>query len=120
MTEPDPLPPWLTADDMATCVAEFRRTGFRGGLNWYRNITRSWELLAAWRGAIIRQPSMFIAGTRDSVLRFPASQAQIDNFGRTLPGLRGCHLLEGAGHWIQRERAAVVNDLLVDFVKGLA
>jgi pimeloyl-ACP methyl ester carboxylesterase len=119
MTEPDFLPPWLTADDMAACAAEFRRTGFRGGLNWYRNITRSWELLAAWRGAIIRQPSMFIAGTRDSVLRFPASHAQIDNFGRTLPGLRGCHLLEGAGHWIQRERATVVNDLLVDFVKGL-
>jgi pimeloyl-ACP methyl ester carboxylesterase len=75
--------------------------------------------MAPWRGAVIRQPSMFIAGTLDGVLRFPAARAQIDNFNRTLPGLRGCHLLEAAGHWIQRERAAAVSDLLVDFLKGL-
>jgi pimeloyl-ACP methyl ester carboxylesterase len=41
---------------------------------------------------------------------FPASKAQIDAYPRTLPGLRGCHLLDGAGHWIQRERAAEVSD----------
>ena len=119
MVEPETLPAWLPAEDIAAYAAEFQRTGFRGGLNWYRNITRSWELLAPWRGAVIRQPSMFIAGERDSVLRFPASRSQIDNFGRTLPGLRGCHILEGAGHWIQRERAAAVNDLLLGFLASL-
>jgi pimeloyl-ACP methyl ester carboxylesterase len=119
LAEPEVLPPWLDEDSIEAYATQFRRTGFRGGLNWYRNISRSWELLAPWRGAVIRQPSMFIAGTRDSVLQFPASRAQIDRYGRTLPALRGCHLLEGAGHWIQRERAEAVNDLLVEFLKGL-
>lgn len=119
MVEPESLPSWLSEETIAAYAAEFQRTGFRGGLNWYRNLTRSWELLAPWRGAVIRQPSMFVAGARDSVLRFPAARAQLDNFGKTLPALRGCHLLEGAGHWIQRERTAEVNDLLVDFLNGL-
>ena len=104
---------------MAYYVAEFSRTGFRGGLNWYRNITRSWELLAPWRGLAIRQPSMFIAGARDDVLKFPNSQLQIANFSNSLPDLRGCHIIEGAGHWIQRERASAVNELLIAFLNGL-
>lgn len=117
--EPETLPPWLRPDDIAYYAAEFTRTGFRGGLNWYRNITRSWQLLAPWRGMVVRQPSMFIAGARDDVLKFPSSRPQIDHFARTLPGLRGCHLIEGAGHWIQRERAAVVNELVLAFLTGL-
>jgi pimeloyl-ACP methyl ester carboxylesterase len=119
LVEPSLRPDWWNEADIAHYTAEFTRTGFRGGLNWYRNITRSWELLAPWRGQVIRQPSMFIAGARDDVLKFPGSQPQIDNFGKTLPGLRGCHLLEGAGHWIQRERAQDVNALLIGFLDDL-
>ena len=115
----DRLPDWLSAEDVAHYAGEFRRAGFRGGLNWYRNLRRNRELLAPWRGCPVRQPSMFIAGERDGVLRFPASAAQIAQFDRTLPGLRGCHILDGAGHWIQRERAAAVNDLLLGFLRGL-
>ncbi len=117
--EPPTLPPWLSHDDIAYYAGEFRRTGFRGGLNWYRNLRRSRELLAPWRGCVIGQPSLFIAGARDGVLKFPAAKRQIDDFPRTLPGLRGCHILEGAGHWIQRERAAVVNELLLGFLRTL-
>ncbi len=113
------LPEWLPHEDLAYYTAEFKRAGFRGGLNWYRNLRRSWELLMPWRGCIIRQPSLFIAGSRDNVLRFPASKAQIEAYPRTLPGLRGCHILEGAGHWIQRERADTVNVLLLEFLKAL-
>ena len=119
LVDPATLPSWLTREDISYYAEEFRRTGFRGGLNWYRNMTRSWELMAPWRGEIIRQPSMFIAGARDDVLKFPNSQAQIANFPTTLPGLRGCHILEGAGHWIQRERASIVNELLLRFLGGL-
>jgi pimeloyl-ACP methyl ester carboxylesterase len=119
LVDPQRLPSWLTAKDIDYYVMEFSRTGFRGGLNWYRNITRSWELLAPWRGTAIRQPSMFIAGARDDVLKFPNSQPAIVNFGNTLPGLRGSHIIDGAGHWIQRERASAVNDLLVKFLDGL-
>ena len=117
--EPDVLPPWLPAADVAVYGAAFAASGFRGPLNWYRNLRRNTGLLAPWRGQPIRQPSLFIAGTRDDVLKFPASQAQIDAYPRTLPGLRGCHLLDGAGHWIQRERADAVNALLIDFLQRL-
>jgi pimeloyl-ACP methyl ester carboxylesterase len=119
MIEPDTLPAWLSLDDIAYYTREFTRSGFRGGLNWYRNMTRSWALLAPWRDCIIRQPSMFIAGSRDAVLKFPGSARQIEAFAQTLPGLRGCHILEEAGHWIQRERATEVNDLLLGFLKEL-
>ena len=117
--EPPALPVWLSRDDLAFYVGEFKRTGFRGGLNWYRNLRRSWELLMPWRGCVLRQPALFIAGERDNVLRFPASKAQIEAYPRTLPGLRGCHILDGAGHWIQRERAPQVNELLLGFLKSL-
>ncbi|MNN93280.1 Alpha/beta hydrolase family protein [compost metagenome] len=82
-------------------------------------MTRSWALLAPWRDCIIRQPSMFIAGSRDGVLKFPGSARQIEAFAQTLPGLRGCHILEDAGHWIQQERAAEVNERLLGFLKAL-
>lgn len=117
--EPTQLPAWLPAQDVAYYAAEFQRAGFRGGLNWYRNIPRNWELMAPWRGCVIHQPSLFIAGSKDGVLKFPASQSHINNYPRTLPGLRGCHILEGAGHWVQRERAEAVSALLLDFVKSL-
>jgi pimeloyl-ACP methyl ester carboxylesterase len=117
--EPTTLPAWLSAEDVAYYASEFRRAGFRGGFNWYRNIARNWELMAPWRGCVIQQPSMFIAGERDSVLKFPASQSHIENYNNTLPGLRGCHILPGAGHWVQRERAANVSTLLLQFLAGL-
>lgn len=118
-TDPGVLPHWMTDADVAYYAAEFGRSGFRGGLNWYRCLRLNSELLAPWRGAAISQPSMFIAGARDGVLRFPASTSQIERFASTLPGLRGCHILEAAGHWIQRERAAQVNVLLLDFLRAL-
>jgi pimeloyl-ACP methyl ester carboxylesterase len=53
------------------------------------------------------------------VLQLPASQAQIQAFPKTLPGLKGCHIIEGAGHWIQQERGPEVCRLAVDFLRGL-
>ena len=117
--DPPTLPPWLSEADLDYYTREFSRTGFRGGLNWYRNLKRNWELGGPWRGQPIRQPSLFIAGSRDGVLRFPAAQAQLDAYPKTLPGLRGSHILDGAGHWVQQERPGEVNKLLIDFLKGL-
>ncbi len=116
---PDKLPAWLSEADLDYYAAEFARAGFRGGLSWYRNLRRNWELGGPWRGQPIRQPSQFIAGSRDGVLRFPAAKSQLEAYPKTLPGLRGSHILEGAGHWVQQERAAEVDKLLVDFLKGL-
>jgi pimeloyl-ACP methyl ester carboxylesterase len=117
--EPEAMPAWMTEADLQVYASAYAAKGFRGPLNWYRNLRPNTGLLAPWRGQPIRQPSMFIAGSADDVLKFPASQGQIDAYSRTLPGLRGCHILEGAGHWIQRERAPQVSQLLIDFLKGL-
>ena len=117
--DPPSMPDWVNLPDLTHAVGEFQRTGFRGALNWYRAIRLNWELLAPWRGAAIHQPSMFIGGRHDDVLKFPTSRGAIEKFSQSLPGLRGCHLLQGAGHWVQRERADVVNALLLDFLKGL-
>jgi pimeloyl-ACP methyl ester carboxylesterase len=118
--DPAELPRWLCTEDLDYYVREFSRTGFRGGLNWYRNLRRNWELGGPWRGQPIRQPSLFIAGGRDGVLGFPAAQAQLDAYPRTLPGLRGSHILVGAGHWVQQERPDDVNRLLIQFLKEVA
>ena len=67
---PDPgddLPAWLTAEDVNTYVEAFTRSGFRGGLNWYRNIDYNWVLTAAFDGMKIEQPALFVAGDRDVV-----------------------------------------------------
>lgn len=119
LVEPPALPDWWSEPDISYYTNEFTRTGFRGGLSWYRNIKRSWELLTPWRGAPIRQPSLFIAGDQDDVMKFPTSAAAVARFDQSLPGLRGSHVLAGAGHWVQRERATDVNALLIGFLRGL-
>lgn len=113
------MPGWVDSDDLDYVVSEFRRTGFFGGLNWYRVLRLGTELLAPWFGAPIRQPSLFIAGDCDDVIKFPTSAAAMARFEQNLPGLRGSHVLAGAGHWVQRERATDVNGLLIDFLRGL-
>ncbi|MDP2802045.1 MAG: alpha/beta hydrolase [Phreatobacter sp.] len=119
-TDPPGEPPdWLPSSHMAYMGGQFAHSGFRGGLNWYRNLRRNAALTAPWRGQPIRQPSLFIAGTHDGVMHFPASKAQIEAYPTTLPGCRGVHLIEGAGHWIQQERAAEVSALLTGFLEGL-
>ena len=112
-------PDWLPQAELAAMAADFRRAGFRGGLNWYRNMDRNRDLLSAWRGQPIRQPSLFVAGAKDAVIRFPGSAGAMDAFAQTLPGLRGSVLVEGAGHWVQQERPDAVNAALLEFFRGL-
>ena len=110
---------WLSEQDLAEYAADFRRSGFRGGFNWYRNIHRNWELLSPFIHAAIRQPAMFVAGERDGVLRMPAMQSAVDNIKQLLPGVRRSEIIPGAGHWIQQEAPQEVNALLLEFLKGL-
>ena len=118
-TDPSSLPSWLTAGDIDYFAGEFKRTGFRGGLNWYRNLRRNAELHAPWRGCGIAQPSLFIAGSRDDTLKFPGAKDPRDYLPKLLADLRGNHIIEGAGHWIQQERPDEVSRLLLSFLKGL-
>lgn len=111
------LPAWLGEDDLDVFVGEFERTGLTGGLNRYRNVDRDWEDLVGHEGRPITQPSIFIAGAEDASVAWLTKD--IAAHETTLPGLRGSHVLEGAGHWIQQERADEVNALLVEFLRSL-
>jgi pimeloyl-ACP methyl ester carboxylesterase len=115
----DVPPPWISEKDIAHYVATFTRTGFRGGLNWYRNLDRNWALTAPWRDFKIVQPSMFIAGSKDGVISGPIGEARFKEMDDLLADLRGKIILEGAGHWIQQERARDVNDALMAFLASL-
>ena len=115
MPEPERLPSWLTEADIDYFVGEFERTGFRGGLNRYRNMDRDWEELPQLAGAKIQQPSLFIAGERDPVAAFTNAAALNEN----VPNLRNVVMLPGCGHWTQQERPAEVNAALIEFLKGL-
>ncbi len=113
------LPPWISADDHAHVVENYKRSGFRGGLNWYRNIDRNWELTAPWQGAKIYQPSIFIAGANDSVVTGLIGGKRVSEMDRVLPNLKRKLLIEGAGHWIQQERPDEVNAALISFLNEL-
>ena len=117
--DPGTLPAWFTQEDLAALACEYRRTGFRGGLNWYRNIDRNWELSAPFAGVKIHQPALFIAGTRDAVIHGPMGEAALAQLPEVVPGLRRKVLLEGAGHWINEERADDVNAELIRFLREL-
>lgn len=119
LKSPPPLPPWLTQADVDYYVTEFTRTGFRGGLNWYRNIDRNWELLAPFAGLPVTVPALYMVGDRDLVMYFHGMDRLLPNLAQFIPNLRKTIVLPGCGHWTQQERAGEVNAAMVDFLRGL-
>jgi len=111
---PEKLPNWLKQEDVDYFSNEFQRTGYRGGLNWYRNLDRDFELLAPLANAKIIQPTLFLAGEKDVCMAM--YQQAYEALNVTVPGLVGKYLLPGAGHWVQQERAAQVNEHLLAFL----
>ena len=91
--------------------------GFRGSLNWWRNIDRSWELLAPLAGAKVTIPALYIAGDRDFVAAVFSSS--IAKQSAMVPKLRPAITLAGCGHWTQQERAPEVSAAMIDFIRSL-
>jgi pimeloyl-ACP methyl ester carboxylesterase len=117
LVRPEVLPPWLSEQDLAFYVSEFSRTGFRGGLNWYRNIGALPTILGPFAGAEIHQPALYLAGECDVIAgNTPEALAALPD---QVPGLRTIKVFPGAGHWLQQERAAEVNHELVTFLTSL-
>lgn len=115
LPEPDGLPSWISAEELDHYIAEFSRTGFTGGLNWYRNLDRNWEILANPAAPTISVPALFVAGADDPVLTF----MRRERASEVVTGPYREVILEGAGHWLQQEQPERVNEVLLDFLTGL-
>jgi len=114
---PETLPPWLTQADLDFFTNELKRAGFRGGVNWYRNIDRNWELTPFLDGAKIIRPTVFAAGDRDIGMEMASDGYK--NLEAHVANLFRKHLVPGGGHWIQQERPNEINQLLIDFLRSL-
>ena len=114
--EPTELPDWLSEDDLQYYVDSFSESGFRGGINYYRNFHRNWETTEELDGAQIDIPVLFLAGTRDTVIRGATAEQLEAGLSRTAQDLRDVHLIDGIGHWVQQEAADEVNAQILDFL----
>jgi len=111
----NPLPDWISQAEIDHYVAEFTRTGFTGGLNWYRNYDRNWATTEQLTDAKITVPALFAGGTADPYL----ATMRPERAREVAAGPYRQELIEGAGHWVQQERADEVNRILLEFLAGL-
>jgi len=120
LEDPAVFPGWLTDADLDYFVHEFEQSGFFGPLSRYRNHTRDFEYLQAFKARKIEQPAFFIAGDRDGAFNmFGMASDPIAIMRNFVPKLEGGHVLEGCGHWTQQERPNEVNALLIPWLKSL-
>lgn len=116
LPDPEVLPPWLTDADLDFYTGEFERSGFRGPLNYYRNLNLTWRLTEGAPSSI-RQPALFVAGEKDGVILMAAEA--LKKLPERVPNLRTNELLPGIGHWTQQEAPEAVNPLLIRFLRSL-
>jgi pimeloyl-ACP methyl ester carboxylesterase len=109
---------WLPENELAVYSSEYERTGFQGGLQWYRSRTegRFDTELQIFSGRSIDVPSLFIAGKSDwGTYQRPGNFERMQQSACTR--MLGCHLIDGAGHWVQQEQPAKVSELLIEFLQ---
>ena len=109
---------WLPDDELRVYSGEYQRTGFQGGLQWYRRGTGGLDTaeLQVFSGRSIDVPATFIAGSSDwGVYQNPGAVERMQH--SACSDFRGCHLIDGAGHWVQQEQPARVADLLLQFLR---
>jgi pimeloyl-ACP methyl ester carboxylesterase len=109
---------WLPDNELAVYSAEYERNGFQGGLQWYRSRTegRYDSELQLFSGRTIDVPSMFIAGKSDwGTYQRPGNFERMQQSACTR--MMGCHLIDGAGHWVQQEQPQRVSELLTEFLR---
>lgn len=113
------LPDWLGSADLEAFVRAFNVSGFLGGLNYYRNLDRNWEMQAAFEGLRIEVPALYLVGERDTGLAMPGMREIIDAMPKIVPNLRKSAVVPTAGHWLPQEAPDVVNAALVEFLREL-
>jgi len=113
------LPDWLRQEDLDYVVSQFENAGFRGGMNYYRNFHRNWEITEQLQGATIKMPVLFIAGSLDSVIAGADKERLTATISRATEDLRDVVLIPGIGHWVQQEAPADTNAAMMEFLSGL-
>ena len=116
LPDPEQMGAWMSDADLDFYVNEFSRNGFRGPLNYYRNLNLTWELTEG-APTEIQQPALFVAGDRDGVIAM-AAQA-LENMPKYVTDLRVNALIPDIGHWTQQEAAEATNEYLLDWLAGI-
>jgi pimeloyl-ACP methyl ester carboxylesterase len=119
LPEPDPLPDWLSRDDVAAYAAGFSRSGMRGPLNRYRCVDLDWELMRPYAERKIEQPGLFIGGMQEPTRYMIPGVDRYDDPVPRMSDVRGVHFLEGVGHWVQQEAPEETSRLILDFLSEL-
>ena len=117
LTVPKKLPAWLSEEDLQFYISQFSKSGFRGGLNWYRNIKRIPSNLAPFIGKQIDQPSLYLYGENDMIAG--NTQEALEALPLGFSDLRGVRKFLNAGHWLQQERPGEVNATIIEFLQTL-
>lgn len=119
LIDPPALPAWLAPTDFNKFVEAFEISGFRGGLNYYRNLDRNWEVQSAFEGLLVEVPALYLVGERDTGLAMPGMHEIIAGMPQTVPKLSGSRIVPRAGHWLQQEAPDFVNSALIEFLRDL-
>lgn len=117
LATPKQLPDWLTREDLAYYVEQFRPSGFRGPLNWYRNLPTNNGITPELEGQRFTQPAAFVAGAKDDVLLFDPGWRE--TFPAAFDDMRFIETVEEAGHWLQMEKPQQTTALMLRFLKEL-
>mmetsp|Transcript_134722 Transcript_134722/g.418709 ORF Transcript_134722/g.418709 Transcript_134722/m.418709 type:complete len:368 (-) Transcript_134722:60-1163(-) len=117
LPQPTQLPPWISQAEFDYFVGEFARTGWNGGLNWYRVMDVDWQATPQLQGAKVKQPVAFIAGSADGVVMMSGGKKVADKgLRKNCEQLDFVKFIDGAGHWIQQERPQEVSAALLEFL----
>jgi len=109
---------WLPDEELQIYVEEYGRTGFQGGLNLYRSGGLGAVEQQLFAGRTIDQPSLYIAGASDwGSYQSPGTLERMQNEACT--DMRGVHMVDGAGHWVQQEQPEETTRLLIEFLRGV-
>ncbi|KAJ9550046.1 hypothetical protein OSB04_022589 [Centaurea solstitialis] len=116
---PVTLPPWLSEKDIEYFASQLDKTGFSGGLNYYRALPLNWELSSTWRGAKVTVPTKFIIGDLDLNYHIPGIKEYIEKGGflKDVPLLEEVVVIEGAAHFINQEKPDEINNHIFQFLQ---
>ena len=111
------LPGWLKQEDLDYVVNQFEKAGFRGGVNYYRNIERNWEITEDLEDFAIKVPTLFLAGSQDMVIQGATKEMLQSSMEKSILNLQEVILLPNIGHWVQQEAPEETNQALLNFLQ---